>query len=276
MDVPAILKAVDDAVALGFQALVLQSGEDPFYTDDMLEEIVVKIRRRHPVLIFASVGERSFDAYRRMYNAGARGALLRFETSNAELYEKIKPGACHSPRACHSREGGNPQRTLASRLSLISQLTGLGYLVATGFLVGLPGQTSADVMRDIKQTAALKAEMFSFGPFIPHPKTPLADVKAPTLKKTLDTIARARIMNPDAKILVTTAMETLWGLNGAREALMAGANSLMINVTPKEYRRLYDIYPERFGTDMDAQEHVNVVIDLLRSLGRAPTDLSVK
>lgn len=258
MDMPEILKAVDDAVALGFQALVLQSGEDPYYTDDMLEKMIKDIRARHPVLIFVSVGERSLDCYKRMYNAGARGVLLRFETSSKEIFAKIKPDS-----------------DLDERLELIKGLKDLGYLVVSGFLLGLPGQKSADIMKDIKMTANLGAEMFSFGPFIPHPETPLANVKTPTLKKTLETIANARIMNPDAKILVTTALETLWGLDGAKQGLMAGANSLMINVTPKKYRKLYDIYPERFGTEIEIQEHINLVIDLLRSIGRAPTDLSV-
>ncbi len=258
MDIPEILAAVDEAVALGFQALVLQSGEDPFYTDDKLEEIVREIRARHPVLIFVSVGERGVDAYKRMYDAGARGALIRFETSNPEIYANIKPGS-----------------SLENRLELIRRIRAMGYLLVTGFLVGLPNQRSSDVMKDIKMTASLDAEMFSFGPFIPHPQTPLKEAKMTSRSNILNTIARARIANPEAKILVTTALETLWGLDGARDALMAGANSLMINVTPEKYRALYDIYPERFGTKMKIQEHIDIVIELLRGLGRAPTDLSV-
>jgi len=164
---------------------------------------------------------------------------------------------------------------LSARLKLINDLREMGYLIVTGFLIGLPDQKHEDIMQDIKMTSKLGAEMFSFGPFVPHPQTPLASEKAPSLKKTLDIIANARVMNPEAKILVTTALETLWGLDGAKQGLMAGANSLMINVTPMKYRRLYDIYPNRFGTDLDTQEHVNKVIELLRSIGRAPTDLSV-
>lgn len=260
MEIPEILAAVGDAVKLGFQAFILQSGEDIYYTDDLLVEIVKEIRKKYSVLLFMSVGERSLDAYRRMYDAGARGVLLRFETSNEKLYEKMKP---------------NDGNLLNRRTNLIRCLREMGYLIVTGSLIGLPGQTAADIMKDIKMTADLGAEMFSFGPFISHSDTPLAGAKAPTLKKILDTIAQARIMNPDAKILVTTALETLWGLDGAKEALMAGANSLMINVTPQKYRKLYDIYPKRFGTDLDVQEHINAAIDLLKSLGRAPTDLSV-
>ena len=258
MEIPEILSAVDEAVSHGFQALVLQSGEDPYYSDDKLEEIVRKIRARHPVLIFVSVGERGADAYKRMYDAGARGVLLRFETSNEEIYKKIKPAS-----------------SMDARLNLIRSLKDLGYLVVTGFLIGLPGQRADDIMKDIKMTSDLGAEMFSFGPFIPHPQTPLANEKGPSLKRVLDAIAQARIMNPSAKILVTTALETMWGMDGAKNALMAGANSLMINVTPEKYRSLYDIYPDRFGTGIKIPEHIDMVVSLLRSIGRAPTDLSI-
>ncbi|MCK5579327.1 MAG: [FeFe] hydrogenase H-cluster radical SAM maturase HydE, partial [Planctomycetes bacterium] len=126
----------------------------------------------------------------------------------------------------------------------------------------------------IKLTASLDAEMFSFGPFIPHPQTPLAETPMPKLTKLLRVIAEARVMTPDARILVTTALETL-DQDAARQGLLAGANSLMINVTPLKYRKLYDIYPQRFGTDLKTQEHIDRVIGLLKSLGRAPTDLSV-
>ena len=258
MEIPENLSAVDEAVSHGFQALVLQSGEDPYYTDDKLEAIVKEIRARHPVLIFVSVGERSADAYKKMYDAGARGVLLRFETSNEVIYKKIKPGS-----------------GMDGRLNLIRSLKDTGYLVVTGFLIGLPGQRHDDIMKDIKMTADLGAEMLSFGPFIPHPQTPLADEKAPLLKKVLDTVANARIMNPEAKILVTTALETIWGMDGAKNALMAGANSLMINVTPEKYRPFYDIYPDRFGTRIKIGEHIDMVVGLLRSIGRAPTDLSI-
>jgi biotin synthase len=274
MEIFEILAAVGQAVEHGFQAFVLQSGEDPYYTDGMLVEIVKEIRKKYSVLLFMSVGERGVDAYKRMYDAGARGVLLRFETSNEKLYEKMKsspPPPSPSPLEGEGRgEGG-----LSARLNLIRSLKEMGYLIVTGSLIGLPGQTTADIMQDIKLTASLGAEMFSFGPFIPHPQTPLSGTKCPALKRALDSIARARIMHPDAKILVTTALETLWGLDGARDALTAGANSLMINVTPQKYRRLYDIYPDRFGIEMGTQEHINLAVDLLQTLGRAPTDLSV-
>lgn len=258
LEIPEILKAVDNAVQLGFKALVLQSGEDPYYDADKLETIVREIRNRYPVLLFVSIGERDLNTYTRLYEAGARGALIRFETSNPDLYTKVKP-----------------ESNLETRLKLIKDIRELGYLIVTGFLVGLPGEKKGDVLRNIKLTASLGAEMFSFGPFIPHSQTPLKDAPLPNLTQMFKTIARARLMNPEAKILVTTALETLGKDDAARQGLLAGANSIMINITPLQYRKFYDIYPERFGVDLDIQEHIDKVIKLLKSLGRAPTDLSV-
>lgn len=261
-----ILEAVGYAVdKLGFKALVLQSGEDPYYDEDKLEGIVREIRARYPVLIFVSIGEQPISTYRKMYQAGARGALIRFETANPDIYARVKPGS-------------DPEQ----RIKLIKEIGELDYLIITGFLVGLPGETSRDIIKNIKLTAELasdppagEAGMFSFGPFIAHPQTPLADTPSPKLSRMLNTIARARLMYPKARIVVTTALETLDMQNGAREGLMAGANSLMINITPIKYRRLYEIYPNRAGTEDDIPARIDSVLKLLYSLGRAPTDIGI-
>jgi len=266
MTVEEILASVDYAVnKLGFKALVLQSGEDYWYDDDKLYTIVKEIREKFPTLIFLSIGERSVDLYKRLYDLGARGVLMRFETCDKERYSQLKPGA-----------------QLDERIDLLKRLKEIGYLIITGFLVGLPGQKSKDILENIKLTAALGANpsigetgMFSFGPFIPHPQTPLGDNPKPKLSKMLNAIARARLMNPDAKILVTTALETLDKEKGAREGLMAGANSLMINITPLKYRKLYEIYPDRAGTDDEVTDRIDSVLKLLYDLGRAPTDIGV-
>lgn len=259
MDIDEILKSCDYAVnELGFKALVLQSGEDPWYDEEKLLEILRRIKERCAALLVLSIGERPKDTYRKLYDAGARGVLLRFETSNPGLYRKIKPG-----------------HELQSRIDLIKELRGIGYLIFSGFLIGLPEQTQEEILNDIELTNSLGSEMFSFGPFIPHPQTPLSDVPRPSLDLVLNTIARARILHPDAKILVTTALETLDKENGAKFGLLSGANSLMINVTPKNYRRLYDIYPDRAGMDTEVIEKIDSVLKLLHSIGRAPTDLGI-
>ncbi|MBI2437320.1 MAG: [FeFe] hydrogenase H-cluster radical SAM maturase HydE [Lentisphaerae bacterium] len=266
-----ILEAVEHAVnKLGFRALVLQAGEDFWYDEAKLYSIVKKIRARFGVLIFVSLGERPLATYRKLYAAGARGALIRFETADAELYKQVKP-----------------ESNLADRLMLIKAIKDLGYLVITGFLVGLPDpaprgpqsgskrRNGRNILNDIRLTAELGAEMFSFGPFIPHPATPLAEAKKPRLNTVLNAIAQARLMYPAARILVTTALETLCAAKGAREGLLAGANSIMINITPSKYRRLYEIYPNRAGVEADTPERIDQMLKLLRSLGRAPTDIGL-
>ncbi|MDO8747525.1 MAG: [FeFe] hydrogenase H-cluster radical SAM maturase HydE [Candidatus Omnitrophota bacterium] len=243
---------------LKFKALVLQSGEDLWYDQEKLFNIVGELMRKNPVLLILSIGERDIEVYKKLYQAGARGALLRFETSNPDLYEKYRPG-----------------HTLKERLALIKELQAIGYLIFTGFLSGLPGESEQDVLNDIELTHSLNPEMFSFGPFIPHPETPLKNALSPSLESTLNTIARARIFHPEARILVTTALETLDREEGARKGFLSGANSLMINLTPKKYQDLYQIYPQRAGTEKEAKDKIKEVLDLLTSIGRAPTDLGL-
>ena len=260
MDPDEIVSAAEYAVrSLGFRALVLQSGEDQYYSDDTLVSIVKRIRERCGVLIFMSIGERSEECYRRLYEAGAYGALIRFETSNPKLYSLMRPG-----------------KKLDDRLALIRKLKSMGYLLATGFLAGLPGQTGQDLINDILLMKSLKPDMFSFGPLIPHPCTPLAGAPEVPLDHMLKTIALARLAAPDSHIVVTTALETL-DKEGKRKGLLAGANSLMINVTPEEYKRDYDIYPGKTpDTGRRTQDMIRETLGLLHSLGRAPTDLGAR
>ena len=259
MPVDEIVHAAAYAVnELKFKALVLQAGEDNWYSQEKLIQIVSRIQKNSPALIILSIGERRQSVYKKLYDAGARGALLRFETSNPGIYAKIKP-----------------HHKLENRIGLIKKLRKMGYLIMTGFLIGAPGQTPQDILSDIKLTGDLGADMFSFGPFIPHSQTPLAGTPAPSIDKALDTIARARIMNPKARILVTSALETLDKKEGLKNGLLSGGNSLMINVTPEKYRRLYDIYPDRADTCADIRVKINSCLNLLQSIGRAPTDLGL-
>ncbi len=259
MSIEDIVSAADYAVnKLGFKALVFQSGEDPFYDDEKLAAIVKTVMEKNPVLIVLSIGEREISTYKKLYDSGARGVLMRFETANASLYEKYRPG-----------------HHLEERLSLLGRLKNIGYMIISGFLLGLPGQSKKDILEDIKTTASMGVEMFSFGPLIPNPDTPLCGVNAPPIDLVLDTIARTRIIYPDSRILVTTATETLDRKNAAQKALLSGANSVMINVTPEEYQSLYYLYPQRAASGRKIAERISDVIELLKSLGRAPSDIGL-
>lgn len=243
-----IISAAENAVKLGFKALVLQSGEDLFYTKKMLSRIIKKIKNMG-VLVCLSIGERDFDTYKTLYKKGAKAVLLRFETSNKKIYEKMKP-----------------KKKLKDRISLIKKLQSIGYLVSTGFLIGLPKENINDLIDNILLTKKLKPDMYSFGPFI-RPKSK----QNIELNLLLNTISTVRIIDKKSKILVTTALETI-SSKGKKLGLLAGANSLMIDVTPKKYAKLYRLYKGKFK---EMKEEIKNTLFLLYSLGRAPTDLGL-
>ncbi|MFA5034278.1 MAG: radical SAM protein [Candidatus Margulisiibacteriota bacterium] len=245
-----ILAAAAEAIDKhGFKALVLQAGEDPAYSIDRLAALIKEIKARHAVLIFISVGEIGKEGLAKLYQAGARGLLARFETSNPELYANIHPGD-----------------KLQERIDELKHAYEIGYLILTGGLIGLPAQTEEDLLNDILLAKELHAEMFSFGPVLPDgPKTSLV----------LKTLAVARIVDPvNAKILVTTGFETM-DPAARRLGLLAGANSVMLNVTPMKYRKLYSIYPDRAHIEEEIGAQIKETLGLLQSLGRAPTDLGI-
>ena len=254
-----ILEAARQAIQEhGFKALLLQSGEDSGYSIEELAEVIRKIKNNWPALIFISFGEVGLDNLKILYDAGARGLLLRFETSNPKLYKQVTAG-----------------KDLSLRIAHLKKAYELGYLIITGGLIGLPGQSEEDLLNDILLTKELHAEMYSFGPFITHPQTSLEGYPSCEVEAVLKVIAIARIIDAaNAKILVTTALETL-NPDVRREALLSGANSVMLNVTPLEYRPLYNIYPARAHEKESIEVQINDTIGLLMSLGRSPTDLSI-
>jgi len=245
-----ILQAVDEAVnKYGFKALVLQSGEDPAFTPEIMAKIIKRIKEKYAVLIFISIGEMDQAGLQLLYTAGARGILLRFETSNIELYSKLHHG-----------------EKLVDRLQVLKDAYAIGYLILTGSLIGLPGQTEEDLLNDILLAKELHAEMFTFGPVLPD---------GPPSELVLKVLAVSRIADPaNAKIVVTTGFETL-DQDARRLGLLAGANSVMINVTPMQYRQFYNIYPNRAHGDESIEKQIKDTLDLLYSLGRAPTDLGI-
>ena len=259
MTVDEIVDVACNAVAdLGFRALVLQSGEDEYYTAAMLGEVVERIQARCGVLLILSVGNREPGVYDRLYEAGARGVLMRFETSNADLYGKLHGGSSYD-----------------GRVAALTSLKERGYIIATGSLIGLPGQTVPDILNDITLTGSFDPEMYSFGPLVPHPETPLAGADPVDLDAVLKVLAVTRLLNPGGSILVTSAVETLFGRQGVERGLMAGGNSLMINVTPAEYRERYTIYPGRVSGGETLEDEIEAKVALLSALGRAPTDIGI-
>lgn len=224
-----INSAVNAVNNKGYKLLVLQSGEDPYFTDEIIENILVEIKKAAQVFIFLSIGERPLESYLKFKKAGASGVLLRFETSNQDLFNQFH---------------GNG-KSLTNRLNLLKELKQNGYFIATGSLVGLPGQTMADLADDILQIDKL-ANMASFGPFIPSANTSLSEATPGDPNLILKIIAILRLISRSARIPVVTALETLGGSTIRKQALLAGANALMFNLTPAKYRQLYKIYPNKY------------------------------
>jgi len=236
MSVDEIVETAREAVnKKGYKLLVLQSGEDSFYTEEILCKIIKEIKKRCRVFIFMSVGERGCRCYHKMKQAGASGGLFRFETSNPVLFKKLHPQG----------------KDFKSRFKHLEFMKKLGYFVATGSLIGLPDQTIEDLAEDIL-TMKKWANMISMGPFIPTENTPLAEApsdegtKRWKIEMNLKMIAILRLLMPTIRIPVVTALETVVGEEGRRKALWAGANSLMFNLTPSKYRPLYKIYDHKF------------------------------
>jgi len=249
-----VLEAAGRAASLGYRTVVLQSGEDPWYTADRLCRIVGAIKARHDVAVTLCVGERPKEEYAALRTAGADRFLLKHETADPELYAALHPGT-----------------SLAERLKCLRWLRECGYQVGSGNIVGLPGQTVETLADDILLMRELQVEMAGIGPFIPHESTPLGGHPRGSLELTLNVLAAARLAMPDCMLPATTAVGTVHP-RGRQMALRAGANVVMPNVTPTRFREKYEIYPGKICIGEDAGECRGCVEALIRSVGRRVSD----
>lgn len=220
-----IVRAAEKVKALNFGTIVLQSGEDPWFTRERVSDLIREIKGKTGLIITLAVGERPYEDYRAWREAGADRYLLKQETCSSPLYEKLRPG-----------------KRLEERLQCLRWLKDLGYQAGTGNMVGLPGQGLEDIARDILFFRDFDCDMAGIGPFIPHPHTPLREAAGGTVELTLKVLALTRILTPEANLPATTAVGTL-SPDGRKRALEAGANVVMPDLTPWEYRRHYEIYP---------------------------------
>lgn len=244
-----IIKYAKIAVDMGYKTIVLQSGEDEFFTAERVCKIIESIKSLD-VALTLSIGERSFEDYKAFKDAGADRYLIRIETTDRNLYEKM-----------------HPNMSFKNRLRCLKDLKKLGYEVGTGCLVGLPEQSIESLAEDILFFKEIDADMVGIGPFIPHPQTPLAQAQTGSFTLALKVMALTRIMIPDINIPATTAMETL-NPNGRIIALQSGANVVMPNVTTTEYRAKYEIYPNKICINEEPSQCRNCIEGKIKSIGR--------
>jgi len=227
LDAETIVNTAQTAEKLGYRSVVLQSGEDPWFTVGRLAEIIREIKTTTDLAVTLSAGERDRETYRIWREARADRYLLRIETTDPELFTAL-----------------HPDDDLRERMQCLYILRDLGYQLGSGVMVGLPGQTAEHLAKDVVWMHELGAEMIGVGPFIPHPNTPLHAAAGGTVERTLRLVAVLRLVFPDAHIPATTAMGTLHPL-GRERALRAGANVIMPNVTLTAQRAKYEIYPDK-------------------------------
>jgi biotin synthase len=222
---------------LGYKTFVLQGGEDPFFTDDKLESIVRRIKSELPnCAVTLSVGERSYDSYKRLFDAGADRYLLRHETASKSLYESL-----------------HPHMSFENRRNCLYDLKKIGYQVGAGFMVGLPEQTDEDLVLDLLFLKELSPHMIGIGPFIPHHDTPLGNETGGTVEKTTLLLSIIRLLLPDVLLPATTALGTLHP-TGRERGLKAGGNVVMPNLSPIAVREKYSLYDGKICTGDEAAE----------------------
>lgn len=232
-----ILECVDIGDKLGYKTYVLQGGEDPYFTDDRMVEMITKIKGKYPNnAITLSLGERSYKSYKKMFDAGAERYLLRHEIATKSLYEKLHPNS-----------------SFENRRKCLSDLKEIGYQVGSGFMVGVPGQNNADLVNDLMYIKELNPHMCGIGPFIPHKDTPLKDEKGGTLEITIILIALLRLLIPDVLLPATTSLGTINPL-GRELGIKAGANVVMPNLSPTSVREKYSLYDGKICTGDEAAE----------------------
>ena len=267
--VPAevILEAASQAKAFGYGTVVLQSGEDYGIKAGWLTDVVRQIKAQTGLAITLSLGERPDEELALWQQAGADRYLLRFETSDDELYRSIHPDL--------------PGR-VSDRMAILRTLQRLGYEAGTGIMVGLPGQTHLSVARDIDLFRGMDMDMIGIGPYLPHPATPLGreharraetgdwmpDQVPNTELMTCKVVALTRLVRPDANLPATTALARIDRQSGRAHGLQRGANVVMPNLTPAEEREHYEIYPEKAAVHETAEAINASLMALLASLGR--------
>ncbi|HWS29299.1 MAG TPA: [FeFe] hydrogenase H-cluster radical SAM maturase HydE [Clostridia bacterium] len=223
---------------LGFRTFVLQGGEDPYYTDSRMADLIRAIKARWPdCALTLSIGERSRESYRVFREAGADRYLLRHETANAVHYKKLHP----------------PALTLENRKRCLYDLKELGFQVGCGFMIGSPYQTNECLADDLLFIRELQPHMVGIGPFIPHHQTPFAAEPAGTLELTLFLLSIIRLMLPEVLLPATTALGTIHPL-GREQGILAGANVVMPNLSPVSVRKKYMLYDNKICTGDEAAE----------------------
>ena len=246
-----IIACADIGYKLGFRTFVLQGGEDAYFTDDIMADIVSGIKSKYPdCAITLSIGERTKKSYQRLFDAGAERYLLRHETADKAHYNTLHP----------------KEMSCENRVQCLKDLKDIGYQIGAGMMIGSPGQTKEHLLTDIRFLQEIQPDMVGIGPFIPHHDTPYANEKGGTLEETLRLLSIIRLILPYCLLPATTALGTI-SPNGREKGILAGANVVMPNLSPKYVRGKYLLYDNKICTGDEAAECIRCMKSRMENIG---------
>ncbi len=246
-----IISCADSGYELGFRTIVLQGGEDPYYSDELLFSIVSALKERHPdCALTLSVGERTRESYKMLKEAGTDRYLLRHETANREHYKMLHPD----------------NMSWEHRIQCLKDLKELGYQTGAGFMVDSPGQTEEDLADELLFLKKIRPEMVGIGPFIPHKDTPFSSSPAGSADKTLFLLSLIRLTLPDVLLPATTALGTVDPM-GREKGIESGANVLMPNLSPVNVRGKYLLYDNKICTGEEAAQCIECLKTRIKRTG---------
>ena len=246
-----ILACAEEGYGLGFRTFVLQGGEDPWFSDERLCDIVARVRSTHPdCAVTLSMGERSRASYQALHDAGAERYLLRHETANPLHYRRLHP----------------PEMSFERRMRCLEDLRDIGYAVGIGFMVGSPYQQPRDLAMDLKLVEEFGPQMCGIGPFVAHHATPFASQESGSLELTCYLLSIIRLIGPGILLPATTALGSIHP-QGREKGIMSGANVVMPNLSPADVRKDYELYDGKICTGEEAAECRGCLAARMRSIG---------
>lgn len=252
-----ILKCCEEGYRLGYRTFVLQGGEDAYYSDESIVDLVSTIKECYSdCAITLSIGEKSYDSYKKYYDAGVDRYLLRHETNSRDLYNTLHPNMSYD-----------------KRIQCLYMLKEIGFQVGAGFMVGLPNQTTEDYINDLIFLKELNPHMVGIGPFIPQKDTPLSKEKSGTVEMTCIMLSIVRLLLPKVLLPATTALGSL-NNKGRELGLKAGANVVMPNLSPTNVRDKYALYDGKICTGDEAAHCRKCIENRIESVGYS-VDMSI-
>ena len=252
-----IMSACEEGYRLGYRTFVIQGGEDDYFTDEKIVQMIVAIKSKYPdTRVTLSLGEKERGSYQKFYDAGADRYLLRHETASDRLYKSL-----------------HPKMSFDHRMKCLEDLKAIGYQVGAGFMVGVPGQTLEDLVGDLKFLKKFKPHMIGIGPFVPHKDTPFRGYESGTVDLTETLLALIRLLLPDVLLPATTSLGTI-DPKGRERGLKAGGNVVMPNLSPIDVREKYALYDGKICTGDEAAHCRKCIEGRIKSVGYQ-VDMSV-